>query len=76
MTLDEAIAKAAASLDKYLADELERNEIMIADHGGTADEVAAFIEHRKKIMELWKAETLAEIRRGLSDFDAPSTRLQ
>jgi hypothetical protein len=76
MTLDEAIAKAAASIDKYLADEIERNELMIADHGGTPEEVIVFIEHRKKIMKAWKAETLAEMRRGLSDFDAPSTRLQ
>ncbi|HEV2901530.1 MAG TPA: hypothetical protein VGX71_27560 [Pseudaminobacter sp.] len=70
------MAQTEASLDKYLADEIERNELIIADHGGTPEEVIVFIEHRKKIMEAWKAETLAEIRRGLSDWDAPSGKLQ
>lgn len=76
MTVDEAVAKTEASLDKQIAEALERDEVLIVDHGGTDVEVSAFLAHRKDEFDAWKAETLSEIRRGLSDFDAPSVKLQ
>jgi hypothetical protein len=76
MTLEEAMAKSAMSIDTQIAGEIERNEIMLADNGSNEDEIAEFIATRKEELGRWKAETLAEIRRGLSDFDAPTGKVQ
>lgn len=76
MTVDESMAKAAAEIAKQVEHALEAGEMLLRDKGATEDEVAAFmVEHRSQ-MQQWADETLGEIRRSMSDWSAPSVKLQ
>ncbi|MGR9156039.1 hypothetical protein [Rhizobium leguminosarum] len=76
ISFKEAVARTSASLDRQIADALDQSELLLLDQGATADEIASFrAEYTVKSQE-WKAEALAEIIRGLSDWDAPTPKLQ
>ncbi|TPM11525.1 hypothetical protein FJ960_01925 [Mesorhizobium sp. B2-3-11] len=75
-SLDEAMEMTAASIDKHIAEQLLRDEVFIADRGATKRELASFMEDRKRTLDTWKTDVIAEIRRGLDEPTAPSAKLQ
>lgn len=72
----EAMARTEQSFDRQIANALDQSELILVDHGATADEIASFQADYMAELEEWKAEALAEIIRGLSDWDAPTGKLQ
>jgi hypothetical protein len=76
ISFDEAMKRTAAEIAKHVENVLVSGELMLRDHGATEEEVATFLAWKREEMDTWATETLAEIRRGLSDFDAPSAKLQ
>lgn len=72
----EAMARTAASLDRQIADALNQSELLLLDQGATEDEIVTFRAAYLAESQEWKAETLAEIIRGLSDWAAPTGKLQ
>ncbi|KZS55266.1 hypothetical protein [Rhizobium anhuiense] len=76
ISFEEVIAWTAASLDRQIADALDQSELILLDQGATADEIASFRAEYTVQSQEWKAEALAEIIRGLSDWDAPTPKLQ
>lgn len=76
ISFEEAMTRTAASLDRQIETAIEHDELLLADKGATEDEIAAHMAIRRQEAAGWKAECLAEIRRGLTHFDAPSTRIQ
>ncbi|MGO6903632.1 hypothetical protein ACCS96_25565 [Rhizobium ruizarguesonis] len=75
-TLEEAMAWTSASLDRQIEKAIEDNELFLADMGATDDEIAAHVAICREEAIKWKAEVLAEIGRGLMDWDAPTGKLQ
>lgn len=76
ISFEDAIAWTAASLDRQIADALDQSEFVLLDQGATADEIASFRAEYLAESQEWKAEALAEIIRGLSDWNAPTGTLQ
>jgi hypothetical protein len=76
MTFEQMMEKTAASFDTHIARGLEHAELLLRDHGATDSEVEIFMAEQRAVLEAQKAEAIAEIRRGLSDWDAPSGKLQ
>ncbi|MBB2670691.1 UNVERIFIED_ORG: hypothetical protein GGE44_000232 [Rhizobium esperanzae] len=76
ISFEEAMALTAASLDRQIETAIEHDELLLADKGATEAEIAEHIAIRREEAAGWKAECLAEIRRGLTQPDAPSARLQ
>ncbi|WP_049735574.1 hypothetical protein [Rhizobium ecuadorense] len=76
ISFEEAMARTAASLDRQIADALDQSELLLLDQGATADEIASFRTGYLAEAQEWKAEALAEIIRGLSDWNAPTGKLQ
>ncbi|WP_434712844.1 hypothetical protein NMA58_07550 [Rhizobium sp. YTUHZ045] len=76
ISFKEAVARTSASLDRQIADALDQSELVLLDQGATADEIASFRAEYLAESQVWRAEALAEIIRGLSDWDAPTGKLQ
>ncbi|MBB4339528.1 hypothetical protein [Rhizobium leguminosarum] len=76
MTLDDLIARTAASLERQIEKAIEYDELLLAEKGATQAEIAEHVAIRREEAAGWKAECLAEIQRGLTHVDAPSTRIQ
>jgi len=76
ISFKEAVARTSASLDRQIADVLDQSELVLLDQGATPDEIASFRAEYTVQSQEWKAEALAEIIRGLSDWDAPTSKLQ
>ncbi len=72
----EAVARTSMSFDQQIANALDQSALVLADRGATATELAAFQAEYKIELEEWKVASLGEIIRGLSDWDAPSGKLQ
>ncbi|WP_327205889.1 hypothetical protein [Rhizobium beringeri] len=75
-TFAECMAWTAASLDRQIEKAIEDNGLFLADMGATDDEIAAYVAICREEGVRWKAEVLAEIGRGLMDWDAPTGKLQ
>ncbi|PDS80140.1 hypothetical protein [Rhizobium sp. L43] len=75
-SLEEALEWTAASLDQQIKEAIEHDELLLSDLGATDDEIAAHVAKRREEAVIWRASCLAEVRRGLSDWDAPSSALQ
>ncbi|MGG7580632.1 hypothetical protein [Rhizobium sp. Nf11,1] len=76
ISFEEAMARTSASLDRQIEKAIEDNELFLADKGATSDEIAAHVAICREEATAWKAEVLAEIARGLRDWDAPTGKLQ
>ncbi|MBY5458052.1 hypothetical protein U8P80_03005 [Rhizobium beringeri] len=76
MTLDDLIARTAASLERQIEKAISHDELLLADKGASEDEIAAHVAIRREEGASWKSKCLSEIRRGLTQLDAPSARLQ
>ncbi|MGR9204112.1 hypothetical protein ACU8OG_09245 [Rhizobium leguminosarum] len=76
ISFEEAMERTSASLDRQIEEAISHDELLLADKGATEDEIAAHVAIRREEAIKWKAEALAEIIRGLSDWDAPTPKLQ
>lgn len=76
MTIDEAMARAEQLLDERIAAEMENNTGALIEAEVDDAGIEACRERWAAQYEAWKHECLAEMRRGLSDWDAPSGKLQ
>ncbi|TBD68315.1 hypothetical protein ELH16_08615 [Rhizobium ruizarguesonis] len=76
ISFEEAMARTAASLDRQIEEAISHDELLLADKGASEDEIAAHVAIRRKEGASWKSKCLSEIRRGLTQLDAPSARLQ
>ncbi|MBY5530532.1 hypothetical protein [Rhizobium leguminosarum] len=76
ISFEEAMERTSASLDRQIEEAISHDELLLADKGATEDEIAAHVAIRREEAIKWKAEVIAEIGRGLMDWDAPTGKLQ
>ncbi|TRC92184.1 hypothetical protein FJV76_29310 [Mesorhizobium sp. WSM4303] len=64
------LAEINMAFDTKIAEQLEKDAIMITDKGATPVEMAAWLAMRKVALANWKAESIEEFKRFAMDPSA------
>ena len=62
MTIDEALAKAAAQIDEIFARSTDNLEGLLIEHGATDEELAAEMARQERLRAQERVRMLAELR--------------
>lgn len=65
MTFDDALAKAAAELDRIIEQAHHRFERSLIDHHAPLDDRDDLRAYEREYMQAWRESTLAEVREKL-----------
>ncbi|MER9741991.1 hypothetical protein [Mesorhizobium sp. M0187] len=70
MTGEQAVAAAEALADRHIENAVEQIARIVAEHGGTDEEIESAMAHQREALSLWKQGLMGDVERFVADPEA------